>query len=339
MHLDSPIPAAAQNLPERSPPDPAGALTARFSWYRTVALFGLVAAIAQVALGGVVRVTGSGDACPDWPLCHGQVIPPWDLNIWLEFSHRLSASALGALVLIATLLAWRQRRRARTAVFSITAALALVLAAAVLGGLTVLTELSWWARLIHLALAEMVVACMVIAWLAAPGGSAVGAGPDPAKRRMRGDRILGLSALSALLAVILYGSYMVGFNYGAACTSWPMCQGNRIPEALPFVLNMGHRVSSVVAAALVFWLCHRAWVIEPTRGRLRGFAVLAAIFMLAAILLGALMVWLDFSILMRSLHLVIATLVWASTVGLVAAMPVPVRLRDGVADAPAAATR
>ncbi|MXW28464.1 MAG: hypothetical protein F4Z80_06290, partial [Chloroflexi bacterium] len=133
------------SAPAEKPIDTA-ALTAKLSWYRATLLLGLAAAIAQVALGGVVRVTGSGDACPDWPLCHGQVIPPLDLNIWLEFSHRLSASALGVLVLIASVLAWRQVPRFQLSLIATGAALVLVVAAALLGGLTVLTELALWAR-------------------------------------------------------------------------------------------------------------------------------------------------------------------------------------------------
>ena len=205
-------------------------MTAKFSWYRTTLLLGLAAAIAQVALGGVVRVTGSGDACPDWPLCHGQLIPPLDLNIWLEFSHRLSASVLGVLVLIASVLAWRQVQRFGTSLLAIGAALVLVVAAALLGGLTVLTELSWWARLIHLVLAELVVACIAVAWLAGPKESRSVAAPRSGTGL---ERTVGLATLAALLGVIVFGSYMVGFNYGAACTSWPMCQGTRIPEGSP----------------------------------------------------------------------------------------------------------
>ena len=292
-------------------------MTAKPSWYRAILLLGLAAAIAQVALGGVVRVTGSGDACPDWPLCHGQVIPPLDLNIWLEFSHRLSASALGVLVLIASVLAWRQVPGDRISRLAIGTALVLVVAAALLGGLTVLTELAWWARLIHLVLAELVVACIAVAWLAGPADGRSGAAPGAGSEF---DRKAGLTILAALLGVIVFGSYMVGFNYGAACTSWPMCQGTRIPEGFAFYANMAHRVTTALIAVPVFWLCARVWNFGPDGRQARRFALLAAACMVAAILLGALMVWFNFSVLMRSLHLVTVTLVWVSTVGLVAVL-------------------
>ncbi len=302
-------------------------MTAKLSWYHTVSLLGLAAAIAQVALGGVVRVTGSGDACPDWPLCHGQIVPPLDLNIWLEFSHRLSASVLGVLVLMACILAWKRMRASKVALIAANAALALVVAAAILGGLTVLSELAWWIRLIHLALAELVVACIAVAWLAgAPRRRASSDQhlPTPANKQ---DLFVAIGALGALLGVILYGSFMVGFNYGASCTSWPMCQGLRIPDGLAFVVNMGHRLTTAAAAVLVFWLCIRAWRTNSDLGQARWFALIAAVCMTGAIFLGALMVWLNFSVLMRSLHLVIATLVWASTVGLIAVALDPVQFR------------
>ena len=131
--------------------------------FRVLAVASLVAAFAQVTLGGIVRVTGSGLGCPDWPLCHGQLIPPFEFATLIEYSHRLSASVLGVLVLGTTIVVMMRYRPNRWGKNSVLTALALVIVAAILGGATVLTELAWWLRLLHLGIAEGVVAALIIA--------------------------------------------------------------------------------------------------------------------------------------------------------------------------------
>jgi len=72
-----------------------------------------VVTYALVVLGGVVRVSGSGLGCPDWPLCHGRPYPPLELHAIIEYSHRTTASLASLLVVLtaaAALMAWRQRR-------------------------------------------------------------------------------------------------------------------------------------------------------------------------------------------------------------------------------------
>lgn len=299
-------------------PDIAAGTRSGRARYRAVTLASLVAAIAQVALGGVVRVTGSGDACPDWPLCHGQIIPPLDYHIWLEFTHRLAATAVGLLVVASLVLAWRHLRASKPAIIATASSTVLVVAAAILGGVTVLSELSWWTRLIHLGLAELTVAGLAVAWLAGPPDDPADGPQDLDTGISTQDRRLAWAGLSGLLATILFGSYMVGMNYGAACPSWPLCIGNQLPEGTPFVINMTHRYMVAIVAVLVLRTCWVAWGQGAAREQLRWLAGLTAGFLVIEIGVGALTAWMGSTPFIASLHLVFATMSWVSMVLMVA---------------------
>ncbi|TMF52344.1 MAG: protoheme IX farnesyltransferase, partial [Chloroflexi bacterium] len=74
--------------------------------FRALSVATAVATYALVVLGGVVRVSGSGLGCPDWPLCHGRVLPPLDLHAIIEYSHRTAASLTSTLVVLTAAVAW-----------------------------------------------------------------------------------------------------------------------------------------------------------------------------------------------------------------------------------------
>ncbi|MDR5694429.1 MAG: COX15/CtaA family protein [Armatimonadota bacterium] len=121
-----------------------------------------IAVYLLIVLGGVVRAMGAGLACPDWPLCHGRLIPPLQGPILVEYFHRLAAAVVSVLVVITAIEAWRRERHHRTIVFLASVAVILLVIQVFLGGFTVLTKLHRALTAAHLATAAALLAVVVL---------------------------------------------------------------------------------------------------------------------------------------------------------------------------------
>src|SRR5258708_7138936 len=68
--------------------------------FRVLAIVAAVAVYGQIVLGGVVRITGSGLGCPDWPACQGKIVPDFaNSHVVIEYAHRLVGTTAGLLML------------------------------------------------------------------------------------------------------------------------------------------------------------------------------------------------------------------------------------------------
>ena len=275
----------------------------------------LVFAVVQITFGGVVRVTGSGDGCPDWPLCFGSPLPPLEKHALIEWSHRAAGTVVGIAALAAALRAWtRKGRNYRTAWLS-AAALALVAVAGGLGGTVVLSELDPGLRALHLVVAEAVV--LVTAFALAAAAWPYGAGPGHGVYGRGLARLILLASLAALLA-ILSGADTVWRGAGAVCHAWPLCGGEVIPQSSLAWSQMSHRIVSFVAALIVLHASAKAWRVAERGSPERWCAAAALALMAAQIVVGAANPWTGFEEWARALHLSLATMLWAALVFLLA---------------------
>jgi cytochrome c oxidase assembly protein subunit 15 len=131
---------------------------------KRLAIATLVANIVIVVTGGAVRLTGSGLGCPTWPRCSsGSFVVHGELGVhgFVEFSNRMLTFVLAALA-IATWVAVMRASPARPSLRRLaTAVLVGVPAQAVLGGVTVLTDLNPWVVALHLLLSLAIIAVAV----------------------------------------------------------------------------------------------------------------------------------------------------------------------------------
>ncbi len=179
---------------------------------RRALLANVVVQVLIVVTGGLVRLTGSGLGCPTWPECvPGSYVPVVEqaegFHKYIEFGNRtltgvVGLAALGALVVTVLLV---RRGRPRSLLVLGAAPLVLTVAQAVLGGITVLTQLHPVTVAAHflVSMALIAVSVLLLDRLGQPDGPAV-----PVVRR----EVLALGTLLVLVGavVLVLGTVVTG---------------------------------------------------------------------------------------------------------------------------------
>jgi protoheme IX farnesyltransferase len=244
--------------------------------FATLALVASFATYLLIVLGGLVRATGAGLACPDWPLCHGRLIPPLQGLVAIEYAHRLVASLVGFLTLAVAISAWRHRR------FRWHAASALLLVGVqiVLGGLTVRAELAAWLVVAHLGTAMTFFATLV--------GLTLRAWTADAPPQRSALRTWSWITLAATFGLVLLGGYVSATEAGIACPDWPLCYGRILPPlGGAAAVHMAHRFAAAAAGLLILITAVTAYRIER-RDDLQALTAVALGLLALQVLLGAL---------------------------------------------------
>ncbi len=115
-----------------------------------------IATLLLMAVGSATRVMNAGLACPDWPLCYGQLVPTAQMNlqVFLEWFHRLDASLIGLMAIgLVGLSAWYRKDLPTWLPWASLVALFLIVVQGILGGLTVIELLRFDIVTAHLGTA------------------------------------------------------------------------------------------------------------------------------------------------------------------------------------------
>ncbi|MSQ11338.1 MAG: heme A synthase [Dehalococcoidia bacterium] len=287
--------------------------------FPSLAAASLVTALLVVIFGGIVRVTGSGLGCPDWPLCHGRVIPPADVKAWIEYLHRLSVTLTSIFVVLMAATAVVQHGFRRSLLLPLFAPVLLIVQI-IFGAATVLSELDAGVAVTHTAIAMAFVG--VLALLTCGSGGWSTRVTEPLKAALRGHRLdRHLRTAMLLLALLTYllllsGSYVYRSGAPLACLSYPFC-GVAPPPGDSWALqdiHMLHRYAALATGLLAVYALWTAWRVRAANAAplllLGGFAALFAL----QVALGASNVLFLLPGWARLSHLVIASLTFTVAV-------------------------
>jgi heme a synthase len=235
-----------------------------------ILLYALVPSVLLLmALGGMTRVMNAGLSCPDWPLCFGTLFPEMNLQVFLEWFHRVVATTIGAVTLFLFGFSWWTREHLPKGVpFWTSLALGTVIFQGILGGLTVTESLRFDIVTAHLGMATLFLLILV----------GLAAALTPFQATGKKGPLLGLSVIAAVC------SYIQVILGGLVASQWALqsCLGDGI---LCQIMN-NHLFGVIPTTLLVLVIGGTAWRMKTYPPQIRRLSLAAVGLLLLQIVWG-----------------------------------------------------
>jgi len=290
----------------------------KMNGYQKLAIATVIATLVLIFVGGLVRASGSGLGCPDWPTCFGMWIPPTSaeglpagydasqfnaFHTWMEYVNRLTGVLIGMLITATFIFSFRYRKSDPVITITSGVAFILVLFQGWLGGRVVASGLSAGLITLHMFLAMIIVNVLLYNAFRVAGKNLRFNLSETTRR-----------SLMTVLVVLL------------VLTLFQLAVGTQVREQIDVIKNVPepppreswlelaegwiypfHRSFSwliVIATGLLFWIQNRYDV--PSLLKRTGYTVIVLV--IFQILAGVGLDWLHMPGLLQVLHLTGAAL-------------------------------
>ncbi|OYD09768.1 COX15/CtaA family protein [Paludifilum halophilum] len=277
-------------------------------WLRGLSVLGVIGNFMILIQGALVTKTGSGDGCGNtWPFCHGEVFPTYNtLELWIEYSHRIVSGAVGLIVAVLSVWAWRAYRDNRTVKFLSFNSVFFIVLQGLMGAAAVVFGQSKAVLALHfglslLSFAAVALLSVVLFQLAknmeSPGykGSR-----QPVSRRLK----YGIYGLAVYTYLVVYtGAYVRHTGSSMGCSTWPLCGDTFWPGLETQAgIQMTHRFFAGFLFLLTLWLL---WTVKknyPHRRDLWKGSLVAFILTFLQVISGGLVVLTGLELMIALLH-------------------------------------
>lgn len=299
--------------------------------FRTLGITTITALYTLILIGGIVRASGAGMGCPDWPTCFGQWIPPTEesqlpadyhqryaelgyaetnfnpVKTWTEYFNRLAGVSVGLLMILTTLFAYPFLKSDRGIFFVTLKALLLVIFQGWLGAVVVSSNLHPLMITSHMLLALAIVSLLIYA----------------VARSQRQNFIrLPTHALNRTLQNVLW--------IALAMTLIQIVMGAQVREAVDLIANKyhfedryfwkselpwvfyAHRAFAFALLAVNYWLIWQLLRMLPDNHILFRLSIVLGILLLITVGSGIGMERLGIPPIIQPLHLLLANLVFGT---------------------------
>ena len=293
-----------------------------------LAVWTTILTYALILVGSLVRASGAGLGCPDWPRCFGSWIPPvtaaalppqFDASqfnpalMWTEYVNRLLGVTVGFFILGATISAWRYHRRDPHILWPTAAALLLTGYEGWLGGRVVAHELAPWIVTAHLVVAIVIVLLLLYATVYAsyrrPAPLAMtGGGPAPEAEGARVPRSTFVAIVAATMLVTLAQVALGTQVRGTVDDALHAGVARQAALGTVGTFDRAHRTAALVVMSLALVSLLVLWARHPRHRRLARWTYAAVGLAAAQVGLGLLLAYVALTPPVQVLHLTVASL-------------------------------
>ncbi len=297
--------------------------------FRYMGLLTILTVYILILVGGVVRATGSGMGCPDWPTCFGQWIPPTseaelpdnyqqiyadrgyletEFNVrktWTEYFNRLLGVSTGFLIFLTLLLSIVFLKRDKPVFYISLAAFILVGFQGWLGSQVVASNLAPGMITVHMIVAQIIVALLIVA---------------VARSQREILTRFDLRELSNLFPVVI--------KVAMGMTLIQMVMGTQVREAIDIIAHqfdytyrdlwidnlpaifLIHRSFSLIILAINLWIIWNLFKVRPQQALFFGFSLGLSVLVIGTIMLGVALDRFNVPAFAQPLHMWMASLIF-----------------------------
>ncbi|WP_291723642.1 COX15/CtaA family protein [Bernardetia sp.] len=293
--------------------------------YRKFGITTIIAVYLLILVGGIVRSTGSGMGCPDWPKCFGQYVPPTDISelpedyktiyaiqgreiadfnavhTWIEYINRLLGALIGLFILITAVLSISFWKKDKLITVLSWLALVFVLVQAWLGAKVVSTDLHEGMITIHMVMALVIVGLLIYTIVRSYNGV------------LKTEKVSNLSKLNLitfLSAIVAFAQLILGTQVRENVDTVSKTLGDTLRSE--WIENLGmtfyiHRSFSILVLLLHLGLVYMLWKNTSKNGRIQALGKSLLAILVIEVITGTIMAYFAIPKPLQPVHMLLAS--------------------------------